>query len=123
MRPSVRTLAARRHTVFRLAPGLLLVFKPRAHAEPVHAHPRPQRLVVLRGRLAVETASGRIALVPRTPPLVLPARTPHATRALADTWLVAEALPRGYVAAAARSGSSRKRRRRRASARAASRAR
>jgi hypothetical protein len=67
----------------------------------------------------VVTVRRRVVLLPRTPPLVLAAGTPHATRALADTWLVAER----YAAAAARSGTSRKSRRRSASARAASRAR
>jgi hypothetical protein len=123
MPTAVRALAARRHAVFRLAPGLLLVFKPRGHTETTHAHPHAQRLVVLRGRLSVRTRSMRAVLVPCARPHVLAAGTPHATRALADTWLVAEGLPRGYAAAAARSGSSRKRRRRKASAPATSRSR
>ena len=80
------------HAVHRLAPGLLLVFKPRGHREAEHAHAHRQRLVVLRGRLALQTTRRKIVLEPSSGPLVLAAGRRHATEALADTWLVAEAL-------------------------------
>ena len=53
-RAHIRALPRRRHAVYRLAPDLLLVFKPRGHREAMHAHPYRQRLQVLRGSLAVE---------------------------------------------------------------------
>jgi quercetin dioxygenase-like cupin family protein len=89
----IRTLSARRHAVYRLAPDLLLVFKPRGHSEPEHAHPHRQRLRVLRGRLEVCMRSRIIRLDSSSPVFTLPADRRHATVALADTWLVAEALP------------------------------
>jgi hypothetical protein len=82
----------RRHSVFELAPGLLLVFKPRGHREVAHAHPHGQRLRVLRGRLAVSTARGGRELTPSVRPMRIAAGRRHATRALADTWLIAERL-------------------------------
>jgi len=86
-------LAADAHAVYRLAPDLLVVFKPRDHHEPEHAHPYGQRLRVLRGRLAVDVGTLRHVVVPDSPVLRLPAHVPHATRALDDTWLVAERAP------------------------------
>ena len=61
-RRSPRLLASRRHAVFRLAPDLLLVFKPRGHREDEHHHPHRQRLRVLRGQLVVHTGTRRIVL-------------------------------------------------------------
>jgi hypothetical protein len=78
------------HAVYDLAPGLLLVRKPRGHEEATHTHPHGQRLRALSGRLAVETARRRVVLTPRSRPLTIAAGRPHATRALADTWLVVE---------------------------------
>lgn len=74
----------------RLAPGLLLVFKPRGHRESEHAHPHRQRLRVLRGALLVRTARRAVTLDDPGAPLTLAAGRRHATEALADTWLVAE---------------------------------
>jgi len=82
----------RRHSVFELAPGLLLVFKPRGHREAEHAHPHGQRLRVLRGRLEVSTARAVRELTPSVRPMRIAAGRRHATRALADTWLIAERL-------------------------------
>jgi len=84
--------AAAVHAVYEIAPGLLLVFKPRGHREPEHEHAHRQRLLVLRGRLVVRTARGRMVVSPLSGPLVLPAGRRHSTEAPVDTWLVAEAL-------------------------------
>jgi len=89
-----RLLSTRRHAVFRLAPGLLLVFKPRGHREETHAHPYRQRLQVLRGQLIVRTAEGVSTLHPRNDPLVLETGRAHGTFAPVDTWVIAEALPK-----------------------------
>jgi len=88
-----RRLATTRHTVFELADSLLLVFKPRGHAEPEHAHAHRQRLRILRGGLVVRTRTRSRTLRPASPPLTLPAGRAHTTVALEDTWLTAEALP------------------------------
>ena len=80
----------RRHSVFELAPGLLLVFKPRGHREAEHVHSHSQRLRVLRGRLEVRTARAVRELTPAARPLLIAAGRRLATRALADTWLIAE---------------------------------
>jgi hypothetical protein len=80
--------------VYRLAPDLLLVFKPRGHIEAEHAHPRRQRLRVLRGRLQIRTPRRTVVLSPASRPLTQPARRRHATAALSDTWLLVE-YPRG----------------------------
>lgn len=85
--------AARRHAVYELAPGLLLVFKPRGHREVTHAHAHGQRLRVLRGALEVRTARGVVRVAAGGRPLRIAAGRAHATRALADTWLIAERLP------------------------------
>ena len=89
----IRPLPSIVHAVFELAPGLLLVFKPRGHREPTHAHPHAQRLRVLRGRLEVTTARGAVRIAARGRALRIAAGREHATRALADTWLIAERLP------------------------------
>jgi hypothetical protein len=86
----IRSLPADRHAVYRLADDLLLVFKPRGHAEAAHAHPHRQRLRVLRGRLLVQTAARRLRLGPRSRVLTLPAGRVHRTVALVDTWVLAE---------------------------------
>ena len=81
------------HAVYRLAPDLLLVFKPRGHSEPTHAHAHRQELRILRGRLRVSTARGEVTLTPASRAYSLaPGRT-HSTRALADTWLIALTPP------------------------------
>lgn len=84
----VRNLTATSHTVLRLTPGLLLVFKPAGHREAPHSHPYRQALQVLSGLLAVDRR-GRRLLRPGQPRLSLPAGTEHATEALEDTWLLA----------------------------------
>ena len=94
-----RALPRTGHAVYRLAPDLLLVFKPRGHREALHAHPYRQRLQVLRGSLAVQIGARRVTLVPSRR-LTLPAGRPHATLAVRDTWLLADTL------AARRSGAS-----------------
>jgi quercetin dioxygenase-like cupin family protein len=81
-----------RHAVYRLAPDLLLVFKPRGHREPAHAHPHRQQLRVLRGTLVVQIGNRRVTLTPTGRHLTLRAGCAHATRALRDTWLLAESL-------------------------------
>lgn len=86
----VRLRSGRRHAVYRLAPGLLLVFKPRGHREAEHSHDYGQRLRVLSGRLAVRTRAGVAIVGVRSGPLTLRRRQPHSTEALADSWLVAE---------------------------------
>ena len=86
-------LTTRAHAVFRLAPDLLLVFKPRGHREAAHVHPHRQRLRVLRGRLVVRATNRMITLEPGSRPLVLGAGRTHATQAATDTWLIAERLP------------------------------
>ena len=53
-----------RHAVYEIAPGLLLVFKPRGHREGAHAHPHRQRLLVRRGSLVVRTTRTRLVLGP-----------------------------------------------------------
>ena len=84
--------AARRHSVYELAPDLLLVFKPRGHREAPHAHPYAQRLRVLRGRLEVRTARGLKVIEAGGRTLQIAAGREHATRARSDTWLIAEKL-------------------------------
>jgi hypothetical protein len=76
--------------VYRLAPDLLLVFKPRGHHEAAHAHPHRQRLHLLRGALIVQIGNRRVTLTPTTRRLTLRAGCVHETRALRDTWLLAE---------------------------------
>ena len=88
----IRSLPATRHAVYRLAPDLLLVFKPRGHREAEHAHPRRQRLRVLRGKLEVRTGQRRVTLDASSRPYFVPAERPHETVALQNTWLVAESL-------------------------------
>lgn len=78
------------HAVYRLGPGLLLVFKPRGHTEEPHAHAYRQTLRVLRGALRVRMARRTALLRPASTPLTLGAGRRHATDAIEDTWLVAE---------------------------------
>ena len=92
MRPR-RLLVARRHAVFELAPGLLLVFKPRGHREDAHAHPHRQRLRVLRGALKVSVGRRTVALSAGSRPLTLATGRVHATLAAKDSWILAETLP------------------------------
>jgi len=87
-----RALQTLRHTVYRLAPDLLLVFKPRGHREGEHAHAQRQRLRVLRGELVVRTRRRRVRLTSRSRPLLLPAGSVHETVAMKHTWLIAESL-------------------------------
>jgi len=86
------TLPTSERAVYRLAPGLLLVFKPRGHREEDHAHPHRQRLRVLRGTLLVRTARRAATLTSSSEPFTLAPRRRHATEALDDTWLVAESV-------------------------------
>ena len=86
----IRTLPARRHAVYRLAPDLLLVFKPRGHVEAEHAHPHRQRLRVLSGRLDVRVANRIIRLGANSRTYTLGANRSHTTVARTDTWLIAE---------------------------------
>jgi quercetin dioxygenase-like cupin family protein len=88
----IRSLPATRHAVYRLAPDLLLVFKPRGHRETEHAHPHRQRLRVLRGKLEVRIGSRRVTLEADSRPLVMPADRSHETVAVQNTWLLAESL-------------------------------
>jgi hypothetical protein len=90
--PAARRLSPPGHTVHELAPGLLLVYKPRGHREGTHAHPHAQRLRVLRGRLEVRTARGVVRVAAGDRPLRIAAERAHSTCALADTWLLAERL-------------------------------
>jgi len=99
-----KLLTRRQHAVFRLAPNLLLVFKPRGHREGAHAHPHRQRLRVLRGLLMVRTARQSTILRSSGPPLSLAAGRTHETVALRDTWLVAEGYPVRIHQGTSRSG-------------------
>ena len=94
MKVSGKQLSGRRHRVFHLAPGLLLVFKPRGHREAVHAHGHGQRLRVLRGVLRVAIGQRRCTLRPGSPPLSIAAGRSHETFAVRDTWVVAESRER-----------------------------
>ena len=89
-----RDLSGRRHAVFRLAPGLLLIFKPHGHREPLHVHEHGQRLRVLRGALRVGLYGRQIILRPGSASLRIAAGRVHETVAVLDTWLLAEAVPR-----------------------------
>ena len=86
------SLSTSTHAVFRLAPDLLLIFKPRGHREAEHTHAHRQRLRVLRGHLVVRTRGGTVALRPTSRPLTLAAGRAHETLAMKDTWLLAESL-------------------------------
>jgi len=88
-----KRLTPQRHAVFELAPGLLLIFKPRGHGEEAHGHPHRQRLRVLSGLLMIRTARQSTVLRASSPPLTLAAGRTHATVALRDTWVVAERRP------------------------------
>jgi hypothetical protein len=83
-------LMPREHSVYDLDDGLLLVFKPAGHTEPVHAHAYAQRLRVLRGRLRVDAAATTVVLDSDTEELLLAAGQEHATTAMEATWLIAE---------------------------------
>jgi len=99
----IRSLATGRRAVFGLAPDLLLVFKPRGHAEPPHAHPHGQVLRVLRGRLLFERGGKKRRLGPSSPAYRVRAGAEHATLALEDTWLAVERKPRRSRSASGRS--------------------
>ena len=92
---NAKLLPTDRHSVFRLAPGLLLIFKRRGHHEAMHAHPNRQRLRVLCGLLVVHTSRRTYRLGANDPPLILAAGRTHETRAVRDTWQVAERNPIG----------------------------
>jgi hypothetical protein len=87
-----RKRLGRRHAVYELGPGLLLVFKPRGHLEMEHAHDYNQRVRVLRGKLEIRFGARRVVLAETRASLTIRSAKPHATRALADTWLVAERM-------------------------------
>ena len=92
-RGRARALPHVRHAAYRLAPDLLLVFKPRGHREATHAHPYRQRLQVLRGTLVVHVGRRRVTLTPTGRHLTLRAGRVHDTLALRDTWVLAQSLP------------------------------
>jgi hypothetical protein len=94
MKGTVQLLSTRRHRVYQLAPGLLLVFKPRGHREAAHAHGHRQRLRVLRGALRVRVGMRTCTLRPSSRPLSIAAGRLHETFALRDTWVVAESSER-----------------------------
>ena len=82
--------------MFELATDLLLVFKPRGHREPLHAHPHGQVLRVLRGCLVVEVGGKARRLGPGSSAFRVRAGGLHGTKAVEDTWLLVERkLPRG----------------------------
>jgi len=58
MKGTVQQLSTQRHRVYQLAPGLLVIFKPRGHREVVHTHLHRQSLRVLRGALRVSFGAG-----------------------------------------------------------------
>jgi quercetin dioxygenase-like cupin family protein len=87
---TAKRLSTRRHAVYRLAPDLLLVFKPRGHREAAHAHAHAQRVRVLRGALRVGVGLRSITLRPSSRPFSIPAGRLHETVAAQDTWLIAE---------------------------------
>lgn len=91
--PDFPVLPSDGHAVYRLGPGLLLVFKPRGHTEPPHAHAYRQTLRIVRGALRVRTARSTRVIRPTSEPLTIVAKRRHATDALEDTWLVAESPP------------------------------
>ena len=88
----IRSLPATRHAVYRLAPDLLLVFKPRGHREAEHTHPHRQRLRVLRGKLEVRVGRRCVTLDAGSRAFFVPAERRHETVALLNTWLLAESL-------------------------------
>ena len=88
----IRSLPATRHAVYRLAPDLLLVFKPRGHREAEHAHPHRQRLRVLRGKLEVRIGRRCVTLQASNRAFDVPAECRHATVAVQNTWLLAQSL-------------------------------
>ena len=90
MKGIVQQLSTRRHRVFRLASGLLLVFKPRGHREAAHAHGQRQRLRVLRGALRVRIGLRTCTLRPGSRALSIAAGCAHETVAVRNTWLFAE---------------------------------
>ena len=83
-------LTPRAHAVYELGDGLLLVFKPAGHVEPIHVHAHAQRLRIVRGQLRVELAATSVVLSAQSAPLLLAAGQPHATSAVEATWLIAE---------------------------------
>lgn len=93
--PDFPVLPADAHAVYRLGPGLLLVFKPRGHTEEPHAHAYRQTLRILRGALRVHGARSTQVIRPSSAPLTLVAGRRHSTEAIEDTWLVAESPRRG----------------------------
>jgi len=81
------------HSIYQLAAGLLLVFKPRGYREEEHTHTHAQRLRVLRGQLRVETKGEWVVLDSGDTSLTVASQQPHATEALEDTWLAVERVP------------------------------
>jgi hypothetical protein len=80
------------HRIYELEDGLLLVYKPRGYRESVHEHPYAQRVRVIRGRLHVEIGHSGLLLDPTSAPLLLSAGEEHSTKAVENTWLVAERI-------------------------------
>jgi hypothetical protein len=91
-RAAAKLLGDGAHRVYRLAPDLLLVFKPRGHCEEEHEHERAQRLRVLRGQLTVRMGRTTRVLKPGRATFTVPARRAHRTESGDDTWLVVEWL-------------------------------
>jgi quercetin dioxygenase-like cupin family protein len=93
-----KTTAARirldtgRHAIYRLAPDLSLIFKPRGHYEEEHAHPYRQQIRVVRGELRIDTGERSLRLRPDSAALALEAGERHSTTALEGTWLIVEAF-------------------------------
>jgi mannose-6-phosphate isomerase-like protein (cupin superfamily) len=90
VRVRLRALAGSQHAIYRLAPGLLLVRKPRGHHEAAHCHPYRQRWRVLRGELIVGLGTRRVRLHPGSRPLLVAAGRVHDTVAVRGTWLLVE---------------------------------
>jgi quercetin dioxygenase-like cupin family protein len=82
----------KRPRLHELAPGMLLVFKPRHHLERRHAHDYKQKIRLLRGKLELRLGGRRRLLGGGAPVATIPAGRPHRTRALEDTWLIVERI-------------------------------
>jgi quercetin dioxygenase-like cupin family protein len=87
-------LPTERHRVYRLAPDLLLVFKPRGHREVAHSHSYAQRLRVLRGKLQVRRGRRTSVMQAGGRPITIASGSGHETVAVTATWLIVELLLR-----------------------------
>jgi mannose-6-phosphate isomerase-like protein (cupin superfamily) len=109
-RVAAKALAGRAHRVYRLAPDLLLVFKPRGHREDSHEHGRAQRLRVLLGALVVRMGRRTRTLRAGRAPLTVGAGQRHQTEANEATWLLVEWLAAEPRRARAAAGAGQRRR-------------